>query len=65
VVNVPNEVSVTVTLHVDPWLTTTRLEQARAVKVARRLTVNSKALFAVVPRLSVTMQLTVIVPRVL
>ena len=38
VMNVPAEVSVTVTLHVDPWLITTGVLQLTVVVVARGLT---------------------------
>ena len=37
--NVPAEVSVTVTVHVEPWLTTTGVVQETDVVVARLLTV--------------------------
>jgi len=36
--NVPAEVSVTVTVHVEPWLTTTGVVQETAVVVARLFT---------------------------
>ena len=38
VMNVPGEVSVTVTVQVDPWLTTTGVVQLTVVVVARGLT---------------------------
>ncbi len=38
VMAVPGEVSVTVTLHVEPWLITTGVAQATVVVVARGLT---------------------------
>ena len=38
VMNVPTEVSVTVTVHVDPWLITTGVVQLTVVFPARRLT---------------------------
>lgn len=38
VMKVPGEVSVTVTLQVEPWLTTTGVVQETVVVVARRLT---------------------------
>jgi hypothetical protein len=39
VVDVPGEVSVTVTVHADPWLITTGVLQLTVVEVARRFTV--------------------------
>ena len=38
VMNVPGEVSVTVTVHVEPWLITTGVVHDTVVVVARRLT---------------------------
>jgi len=38
VMNVPGEVSATVTVHVEPWLTTTGVVQDTVVVVARLLT---------------------------
>jgi hypothetical protein len=61
VIAVPGEVSVTVTLQVEPWLITTGEVQLTVVEVARRLTV-SDIVAEPLPALFVAVTLTVKVP---